>query len=268
MTYFNSVVKSVVMLLHELFPFLVGFLKFVKGRTVVGFIYFVKDSFFYSKINNSIFRIKFMDLYPCLTDRFSQAGSIPRHYFLQDLWAASKVYNSHVQCHYDVGSRLDGFIAHCLSFCKVVMFDVRDLNILVNNLEFQKADFSGKTNIPESSIPSLSSLHAIEHFGLGRYGDPINPNGYCDAINEFIRIVVPGGDIYVSVPVGKRRLVYNAHRIFDPFDIVELFEGCMLVEFSVIDDDGVMIHNTNPEDYKYKALDYGCGLYHFKKNGV
>ena len=117
--------------------------------------------------------------------------------------------------------------------------------------------------IPDGSIASLSSFHAIEHFGLGRYGDPIDPLGHQKAIAEMKRIVCGGGDILFSVPIGVQRIEFNGHRIFDPMEVIRLFEGFELVEFSAIDDKDAFHENVSVENYC--TLNYGCGLFHFKK---
>ena len=118
-------------------------------------------------------------------------------------------------------------------------------------------------DVQDSSINSLSSLHAVEHFGLGRYGDPVSPGAYLEAINEMQRIVQKNGNIYFSVPIGIQRLEFNAHRIFDPQYIIDLFNKCDLIEFSAIDDDNEFIINSKPQNYI--ASNYSCGLYHFRK---
>ena len=117
--------------------------------------------------------------------------------------------------------------------------------------------------IPSGSIPSLSSFHAIEHFGLGRYGDPIDPLGHQKAIAEMKRIVCDGGVLLFSVPIGVQRIEFNGHRIFDPLEVIRLFKGFELMEFSAIDDNGLFQENVAFEDYRTQR--YGCGLFHFKK---
>jgi hypothetical protein len=40
---------------------------------------------------------------------------------------------------------------------------------------------------PDGYCDSLSCLHALEHFGLGRYGDPIDPRGHEKGITRWRR---------------------------------------------------------------------------------
>lgn len=244
-------------------------LDIVSGRIFYGFYHYATDQLRYRKADSLVhsgFPLKFRNTYPCLLDRYENAGTLPRHYFWQDLWGARKVFRSGVKRHYDIGSRLDGFIAHCLPFCEIVMLDIRPLSMQIENLQFQQVNCMDMNQISDGSIRSLSSFHAIEHFGLGRYGDPIDPLGHLKAINEMKRIICDGGEIYFGVPIGIQRLEFNAHRIFDPLEIIRFFKEFDLMEFSVIDDNDEFYENVSPEDYH--ALNYGCGLYHFKKKCV
>jgi len=69
---------------------------------------------------------------------------------------------------------------------------------------------------------SLSCLHALEHFGLRRYGDPIDPQGYERALASMAGLLKRGGVFYLSVPIGIDRIEFNANRIFNPRVIVNL----------------------------------------------
>lgn len=253
--------------LHALFPYLYPSAKLVfKGKYLKSIFSFFKDYSEYSKVNkevNSPFNLNLLDTHPIYFDRYEEAGSILQHYFHQDIWAAKKVLKSGVKTHYDIGSRLDGFISHCLAFCKVIMLDIRPLDKKIPNLSFIQTDATNMKNIKTGSINSISALHAVEHFGLGRYGDPIDPLGYKKCIDEIKRIVKKGGNIYFSVPIGKQRLEFNNQRVFNPKYVLELFEGMKLKEFSLVNDDNNFVENVKPE--KYTKVNYSCGLFHFQK---
>jgi len=228
----------------------------------IGLFYFIKNFILYRKKNKlDHFKVRILDIQPNLFDRFEEAGRIPKHYFFQDLWVAKKVYESGIKVHYDIGSRIDGFIAHCLVFTNVVMLDIRDIKINIKNMSFVKTNAIDMKNIKSNSIESISSLHVIEHIGLGRYGDPVDPEGYIKLINEIQR--VSSRHIYISVPIGKQKLIFDSHRIFDPMFLIHLFNKCELLDFAAIDDSNILRTNLKPEnctDYIY-----GCGLFHFVK---
>lgn len=258
--------RSIALHIHALLPFLISLKGYVNGRIFSGVVLYLQDYMLYVKEDRkaqSGFELKWHNSFPILTERYDAAGDIPRHYFWQDLWAARKVHESKVPQHYDIGSRLDGFIAHILPFCEVVMLDIRPLRVPIKNLSFIQVDCMDMSNIPAETLLSFSSLHAVEYFGLGRYGDPINPLGFKKAIMEIQRVVKSGGGIYFSVPVGVERLEFNAHRIFNPETLIKLFDQCDLIEFSIVDDENMFHENVDPS--LFSGLHYGCGLFHFRK---
>jgi hypothetical protein len=107
---------------------------------------------------------------PIISDYQAQAGSASGHYFHQDLLVASLIYKQNPRKHIDVGSRIDGFVAHVASFRKICVMDIRDLEHTGHyNISFLKSDLADSKKIKESIADSVSCLHAIEHFGLGRY---------------------------------------------------------------------------------------------------
>lgn len=200
---------------------------------------------------------------PVFCDFDKAAGSAGGHYFYQDLWAARKIFQKQPKAHVDVGSRIDGFIAHLLTFMPVKLIDIRPLPASVSGLTFIQGDATHLSGIPDNSIESLSSLHAIEHFGLGRYGDPIDPEACFTAMRSLARVLEPGGRLYFSVPVGHETIQFNARRIFSPATILDTFRDLELVSFSVIDDSGCFIENTNPDTCSDAQL--SCGLFEFTK---
>ncbi|MFN7696864.1 MAG: hypothetical protein ACK5U8_03135, partial [Deltaproteobacteria bacterium] len=113
--------------------------------------------------------VPWLDTYPAFLDRRASAGTAKGHYFHQDLWAARKVHASRVEDHVDVGSRVDGFVAHCACFTSVTYVDIRPLEARVPNL---RSRVGSVVALPfaDRSVRSLSCLHVVEHVGLGRYG--------------------------------------------------------------------------------------------------
>src|SRR5215207_1892376 len=90
-----------------------------------GLPYLVRNARAYQGSNkHPSFRFRLDELWFRSYDRFAAAGSLSFHYFHQDLWAAEHVYASQTQAHVDVGSRVDGFIAHILPFCDVTYVDI------------------------------------------------------------------------------------------------------------------------------------------------
>jgi SAM-dependent methyltransferase len=230
-----------------------------------GLRHFVRNGRRYRELNREpSFELKREHLHYRSFDRFDSAGPLPTHYFHQDLWAARQVFGAGVRDHVDVGSRLDGFVAHVLPFCRVRYVDIRPLDADIPGFEFQQGSII-EMPFADGSVPSLSSLHVIEHIGLGRYGDPVQPDGYRAAARELTRVLAPGGLLLLGTPVGRERLCFDAHRVFDPQTIVDAFGGLRLDRFSLIDDRGNGVIE-NPRFEEARRCSYGCGLFLFRKD--
>lgn len=208
------------------------------------------------------FKPRIRDIWYRAHDRFDTAGSAEGHYFFQDLWVATRLQQWGVKRHVDVGSRLDGFIAHLLPFCAVTYVDIRPLRLDWPGFEFKQGSI---TQMPfeDGSVESLSSLHVIEHIGLGRYSDPVDASGYLKAAAELSRVLKVGGRLVVGVPVGRERTCFDAHRVFDPATIERAFADLRLVQFLLIDDRG---QGIGVADFEVaRQCDYGCGIFVFEK---
>ena len=205
--------------------------------------------------------------YPIWSDYRKQAGSASGDYFHQDLLVASLIYENEPQKHIDVGSRFDGFVAHVASFRKIQVLDIRPLTSLGQpNIEFIQADLMSKDNaLPIAD--SISCLHAIEHFGLGRYGDPIDPDGHNKGFSNLVSMLDMGGTLYISFPIGRQNEVhFNAHRVFHPQDILtwNAAKNLELVRFDYVDDAG-NLHRKVDLSNQVIDVNLGCGIYTFKK---
>jgi len=207
--------------------------------------------------------LRLWSMYPFLRDRFDTAGVATGHYFHQDLWASRKIFERRPARHIDVGSSVSGFVSHVLTFMPVEVIDVRPLPSSTSGLMFVQEDAAELGRFADGSITSLSSLHAVEHFGLGRYGDPVDASACFRAMKSLARVLQVGGRLYFSVPIGMERVEFNAHRIFSPRTILEEFKDLTLLSFSAVDDSGQFDPDCDPAAYD-KAT-YACGLFEFTK---
>ncbi|WP_298012833.1 DUF268 domain-containing protein [uncultured Aquabacterium sp.] len=203
---------------------------------------------------------------PTLSDVYASSGTAKGHYFHQDLWAARRIFQRNPKRHVDVGSRIDGFIAHLLCFRAVEVLDIRHLDSRVAGLTFRQVDMMNPPGEMMACADSVSCLHALEHFGLGRYGDPVDVDGWLKGLAALSSLLKPGGALYLSVPVGLPCIEFNAQRIFAPQEIIDaaLVHGLRLQEFSYVDDHGMFHENSRFLDAA--ALDFGCGCYVFCKS--
>ena len=228
-------------------------------KSVPGYLAYWLDWIHYARLDGAE-AIRLGDTYPRLHDK-TENTPFDSHYFYQDLWAFKKIRESGVEWHVDVGSRID-LIGFLTAVCKVTFVDIRPLKAALDNFESIKGSILSMP-YPENSILSLSCLHVAEHIGLGRYGDTLDPFGTRNACAELSRILASNGDLYFSLPIGKPRLCFNAHRIHSPRQILDYFAGLELTDFSVIDDNRAFRENVDYRDFD--SATYACGLFHFKK---
>ncbi len=207
--------------------------------------------------------------FPQLNDRFAKAGTMSGHYFHQDLLIARKIFHANPRHHVDIGSRTDGFVAHVAVFREIEILDIREQVSKVQNIIFRKADLMQLPEGMENYCDSISSLHAIEHFGLGRYGDPIDYFGSQKALKNITKMVQSGGKFYFSVPIGKQRIEFNAHRVFSVEYLLDFFkENFRLDTFSYVNDKGDLFEDVKltPENIKTNFnCHWGCGIFEMTK---
>jgi hypothetical protein len=207
---------------------------------------------------------KIAGLMPILSDYEATAGEARGHYFHQDLLVASLIHDASPARHVDVGSRVDGFVAHVASFRQIDVFDVRPLTVAHPRIRFVQRDLSAPGDDLRDITDSLSCLHALEHFGLGRYGDPIDPEGHLKGFATLAAMVKPGGMFYLSVPIGAPGVFFNAHRVFTPTDVLDWARGAFdLVRFDYVDDAGVLHQDQSVQ--ATPSLEFGLGLYSLRK---
>ena len=226
-----------------------------------GLIRYAKDLRRYARMSQEG-TVSWTDLAPQVADA-TGLSSYDAHYLPQDAWAAKKIAELGPASHVDVGSRVD-FVAFMTSHCPVTFIDIRPLQAPVEGL----SSIAGSvTALPfkTGSVHSLSCLHVIEHVGLGRYGDALDPDGSIRAVEELCRVMEPGGQLLVSAPVGRARTCFNSHRVLDPVQLTALFEGFDLQEFAAVDDDLQFSTYADPADYRDSR--YACGMYCFRAPG-
>jgi len=205
--------------------------------------------------------IRLLDLHPRIQER-TWTTFVEPHYFYQSNWALERVLQTNPTWHVDIASQID-FVKHLAVFLPVIFVDIRPIELPLKNLTCYKGSV---LNLPfqNGSVPSLSCLHVIEHIGLGRYGDTLDPYGEEKAASEIARILSPNAMLYLSTPIGKPRICFNAHRILPASQVIKMFEPLRLQEFSIVDDQGRFIPNTRAEEYDNS--DYACGMFIFRKS--
>ncbi len=227
--------------------------------------FILKDYFSYKKldsISGDRFAVRFRDFYPQIRDKTIQTG-FDRHYIYHTAWAARILATTKPAKHIDISSSIY-FSAITSAFIPIDFYDYRPANLKLDNLTNKKADLMSLP-FTENSINSISCMHTIEHIGLGRYGDPIDPNGDIKAINELKRVLAMDGSLLFVTPIGKiPKIEFNAHRIYSHEQILSLFNDLELREFALIKEhEGGIIRNASSDDIGDES--YACGCFWFTK---
>lgn len=226
-------------------------------------------SLFKNEIEKSKNEFPISQLYPCLDDRFASAGEFQKHYFLQDLYVANKIFINNPQKHVDVGSRIDGFVTHVASFREIEIFDIRKIGYNFPNILFTEADLMSDDFNIKDYCDSLSCLHVIEHFGLGRYGDPIEYDGHRKGFNNLYKILKHGGKFYFSTLIGKQRIEFDAHRVFSLSYLIKMIDTKFKIDsFAYINDADVLNTNIflNEENISTNLnCNFGCAIFELTK---
>jgi len=236
-----------------------------KARRAVRYCEFAADFLRYrrlQRLSSETLPLRWTDRYVCLDDRTADMR-YERSYVYHLAWAARILVQTRPREHIDMASHI--FFTTMLSACiPMRYYDCRPTDVQLDGLVTGAADLR---HLPfsDKSVPSLSCLHVLEHVGLGRYGDPIEPGGYRKAMAELSRVVAPGGNLLIAVPIGRRRIEFNAHRVLNYQDVMDGFEGLKLRQFALIPDnpkDGGLIIGASAEQADRQS--YGCGCFWFE----
>lgn len=230
---------------------------------------YIKDFIIFNKQKKIYGGFKYAKPIPILHEKKSEAGVLSGQYFHQDLYVAQKIFKNNPIKHLDIGSRIDGFVAHVASFRDIEILDIRHQESKVSNIKFRQLDLMSENIELENYCDSMSCLHAIEHFGLGRYGDNIDFNGHIKALKNMSKILKTGGKFYFSTPIGPQTIQFNAHRIFSVKYLKDIFdENYTIDKFSYINDSGDIVINAEMSEENINNnfnCNHGCGIFEMTK---
>ncbi len=206
---------------------------------------------------------------PVLTERSQGSGNLSGHYFHQDLWVAQQIFLAHPDKHVDVGSRTDGFVTHVASYRELEVLDIRPAEKPVRNITFRQADIMAPDSALQGYTDSLSCLHVIEHFGLGRYGDHLDLHGHEKGWEHLYGMLKKDGIFYFSTPIGPQRIEFNAHRVFSLQYLLQWMEGKYeILQFNYVDDQGDFFEDIELTEEVVDSnanCHFGCGIFKLKK---
>lgn len=243
------------LLRHFARPF--GRIRFVS--VLVGYLSFFRDLTTYKRQSRE--KIRIADLTPMLLDR-TPTQPFDNHYIYQGVWAFEKIMSSRTTKHVDVGGQID-LVAFLTTVTDVEYIDIRALWIDLPRYKFRSGTVL-ELPFESDTLGSLSCLHVAEHIGLGRYGDPLDPLGTEKACKELARVLKKGGNLYFSLPVGREKVCFNAHRIHSVKTILSYFAELTLVDLAGINTDGSFVRSANLT--QFDDAHYSTGLFHFRKD--
>jgi SAM-dependent methyltransferase len=249
----------------------IGFhpLKLLSLRGLPGYLYDLVKFQRLRRLTPDITEATFL-LTPMLSDRYGDAGAARSLYFLQDLLCSSRVLQQQPSSHLDIGSRIDGFVAQIAASRAIDVLDIRPLESSPSpNLRFIQGDILDPPSSLERRYDLVTSLHALEHVGLGRYGDPLAPDGFERALANAASFVSPGGRLLFALPVAEMQnnlLQFNSQRLFSHSRLAKLIEvllpGFAATWSFVVDDSRLprQIH-ADPSTLLSTFRGYGlCGI--------
>jgi glycosyltransferase involved in cell wall biosynthesis len=240
----------------------VGLLVIIKK--LKSYLLYKKEYQVFKSTHEERFLVEDKDKSPCLDDK-NGTTSFDKHYTYHTAWAARKVKEINPKEHVDISS-LTYFSTLVSAFIPIRFYDYRPAIIELEDFSCNHADI---TELPfeNNEIHSLSCMHVVEHIGLGRYGDPLDVDGDLKAIEELKRVVSVDGYLLFVVPIGKAKIMFNAHRIYSYKQVLEYFDTFELLEFTLIPDqssEGLIINATEEQS---DIQNYACGCFMFKKKG-
>lgn len=217
-----------------------------------------------SSLADDRFECDWADRWPCLDDRTDHTD-FDAHYLYHPAWAMRILAQDKPRLHFDIASSLQ-FVAMLSAIMPVQAYDYRPAKITLSDLMCLRADLLALP-FQTGSISSLSCMHVVEHVGLGRYGDPIDPKGDLKSFAELSRVVGPRGRLLFVVPIAEfPRIQYNAHRIYSVSMILEAFREFELEDLSVVLDSGEFIERASERDVV--AQRYACGCFAFRRRNA
>jgi hypothetical protein len=260
----NEQTKAFLLVLWRFFSPL---LKLVNLKAIPGYVWFIRDWRRYVAAGGVA---KVSDLYPCVLDKTSTTQFDPQ-YLYQAVWGLKKITASSPVEHVDVGSEIS-FVGMLSAVTTVTFVDIRPVNVILDGFSCKEGSV---LDLPydSQSVESLSCMHVIEHIGLGRYGDPLDPDGSIKACCELARIIAPNGRLYFTVPIsgdkGKAvKVHFNGLRNFSIKEVISYFPDLELVSFSMVNGKGEFLQDVEPENATVSMGgfgDYGLGLFEFRR---
>ena len=143
-------------------------------------------------------------------------GHATGSYVLECIFAAQMLHESRAKKMLDIGSYRLFTIGLCANAdTDVTLLEIRDVPDELAGSESRIIGDAKDVELPENYFDAVVSLCALEHFGLGKYGEDFDIDADTKAIKNIKRCLKPGGSFIFTCPVGDRATIwFNAHRVY------------------------------------------------------
>ena len=126
-----------------------------------------------------------------------------------------------------IGSANPWYEAVAISFgvktCTVIEYSKRESF-------HEKITYLQPHEISEGNFDACFSISSIEHDGLGRYGDPLDPDGDLKSMKNLKNFLSDDALVYFAVPVGLDKVVFNTHRVYGENRMPKILTGWEVVD--------------------------------------
>ncbi len=198
--------------------------------------------------------------FPQLMDR-SRTTPFDPHYVHQGPWTLRHLTATKPKLHVDIASYV-GYLGFFATVAPTEFVDIRPVKLGMPGVTEHEGSVL-KLPYDDQSLASVSCLHVVEHIGLGRYGDPLDPLGTAHACAELARVLAPGGILYLSAPIGRPRVCFNAHRVHSMEQLRQYTAPLRLLSFDAVLDNGSYVEDCDSEIIT--TQEYACGLFRFTR---
>ena len=188
-----------------------------------------------------------------------QTGS----YVLECIWAAQMLHAVGAKKILDIGSYRLFTIGLCANAdTDVTLLEIRDVPDELAGSESRIIGDAKDAELPENYFDAVVSLCALEHFGLGKYGEEFDAYADIKAIKNIKKCLKPGGRFIFTCPVGDKAAIwFNAHRVYS----LGMLRGCMSEGFEIEKERFINIggnsHFFEPANGLVGDINWYCGAW-------
>ncbi len=179
---------------------------------------------------DSSYQVRTRDYIDCLIQKAKDR--VPWYYLDMDfwLWEALEMHSVQGKRVLILGSNIPWYEAICIESgaaeCWTLEYNhLRWDHPQIRTIQVADFDASVRSGRLKLDFDQVWSFSALEHDGLGRYGDPLSPTADFAAMDKFCSYLNKNGFLIFSVPIGKDLVIFNAGRIYGRLRLERMFKN-------------------------------------------